>query len=692
MNGCNSRNSMAKRGRFAASMLAALFMLAQTQLVQALVVPGGIYSGKDVQLDFSGPTSVNRGIATPGYSTTLTNFDAFDVEENVRVVFEFLGSDNVGEGDVSIEVESAPDSGTYTPIPLETCFSNLCGELGPQGGFPMQAGYDVNMAFRITYNQAGDFTVRVSVVGASSGNQFASKEINANVLASNVAISNTGPDTADRGVQVAGFSTLVENSGTGAVSENVYLGVEISGPSPLKEGAVTTLMETTPGSGEYVEVPLVACGINLCGDVSAAGGFAVAAGYSATSAMLNTFSSTGAFVLHSRLVGIDTGTEYASDNWPVEVVSNPSRIVIVDGQSQSATIGTEVATVPLVRVEDAGGAPLKGVDVSFTVVSGDGRIDYPSALTDADGLASPGSWTLGATPGTNELLVEIPGIALGPVVFTAKAMAKSEISVEMSSNASHVAYGSTQEHVIVVTNYGPSPANSTAFSVPMPKGYADGSAHWTCFSVNDAHCPAEGSGSGGIIARLDLPAGASAVFVVSATVIGGDDDTERVTLNAQASHWDDVTPGNNFASVETTLVLSRAGFEAGEPGAGNEGQIVSELGTLDGANYIDLALPAEAQGTMRTVAQGYTDLGMHFAIDEIRAGETRLLLLSAAVTGGQTSWTTTLIPPATTRIAIGLAQGGTSTSQTQLLAVGEGITLDVPLGADKKAYVSGVKF
>lgn len=690
MNGCNGRNSMAERGRFAAAVLATLFMFVQAQVASALVVPGGIRSGKDVHLDFAGPASVDRGVVTAGYSMTLSNPDDFDVEEDVRVVFEFLGSDTVREGDVSLEVETAPESGTYAAIPLETCFSNLCGELGPEGGFPMSAGYNATTDMRITFNQAGDFTVRVSVVGTGSGNQFGSVDINATVNAPSVSIANSGPASVERGVQSARFLTLVDNTGTGAVTENVFLGFEIAGPAPLKEGAVTSVMETSPGSGKYTEVPLVACGLNLCGDLSSAGGFAVAAGYSAASAMLNTFSSTGAFVLHTRLVGVDSGTEYASDEWSVEVVSNPAQLDIVQGQSQSATIGTEVATAPLVRVTDAGGLPLKGVDVSFTVLSGGGRVVYTTALTDSDGLASAGAWTLGSTPGNNDLRVETPGLDLEPVTFTAKAIAESNISVEISSNASHVSYGATQEHVIVVSNQGPSPANATTFSVPMPQGYADGSAHWSCYSVNDAQCPSKGDGS--ISATIDLPAGSSAIFVVSATVSGGDGDSESVTLNAQASHWDDVTPGNNFASLKTDLVLTRGGFEAGEPGAGNAGEAVAPLGLLDPANSIELQLPASTNGPMRTIAQGYSDLGTHFSIDEIRAGDTRMLLLSTSATGRATSWTTVVIPSTMTQVAIGLLSDGHSPEQTQLIAVGDRISLEAQFETNKTAIVSGVKF
>lgn len=690
MNGCKGRNGLMKQGQIAAAVLATLFMFVQAQAVHALVVPGGIYSGKDVRLDFGGPTSVDRGIATQGYSSTLTNFDAFDVEENVRLTFEVLGNDDVAEGDVSIEFETAPGSGNFKAMPLTTCFSNLCGELGLEGGFPVEAGYDVTTTFRITYNQAGDYTVRASAVGVDSNNYFASAEINTNVKAPIVSVNGSGPAVVDRGVQASGFAALVENTGTGAVTEDIYLGIEISGPTALKVGQVTSIMETSPGSGEYVDVPFVVCGLNLCGDFGAAGGFAVAAGYAAANAILSTFSSTGAYVINARLVGAGSGTEYATDQWPVEVVSSASQVVITAGQSQSAPVGYDVATIPQVRVEDAGGAPLKGVAVAFSVIIGGGSVDFESVVTDSDGLASPGGWTLGKTPGTNELLVQVPGSDVDSAVFTANALPESKISVEISSNASHVTYGDTQEHVIIVSNHGASPANSVDLAVPMPQAYADGSIRWTCYSVNEAKCPAEGNGSIGTL--LDLPAGASAIFVVSATVTGGDGDSEIVTLHAKVSHPDDYTPGNNFASVDTPLVLSRAGFEAGDPGAGNEGGTVQALGTLDAQNFLGLDLVDPAQGPMRTIAQGYSDRGARFTIDDIHAGDKRVLLLSASNKGSPTNWTAAIVPAGTQRIAIGLAQPGHSLPATRLLAIGEGVALDVALDADKSAEVSAATF
>jgi Tol biopolymer transport system component len=91
--------------------------------------------------------------------------------------------------------------------------------------------------------------------------------------------------------------------------------------------------------------------------------------------------------------------------------------VIVAGDQQQANVCAPVAVVPAVRAE-RGGTALVGVRVSFAVVSGGGTVTGDTAVTDAAGVASVGSWTLGADPGTNTLTARSP-VAASPVSFTA---------------------------------------------------------------------------------------------------------------------------------------------------------------------------------------------------------------------------------------------------------------------------------
>lgn len=97
----------------------------------------------------------------------------------------------------------------------------------------------------------------------------------------------------------------------------------------------------------------------------------------------------------------------------------PTALVIHAGDGQTAPTGTSVAEPVLVRVTGRTGTALAGVQVGFAVTAGGGRVQFAMATTGPDGLASPGSWTLGAA-GPQELRASVEG--LQPVTFTASAI------------------------------------------------------------------------------------------------------------------------------------------------------------------------------------------------------------------------------------------------------------------------------
>jgi hypothetical protein len=108
----------------------------------------------------------------------------------------------------------------------------------------------------------------------------------------------------------------------------------------------------------------------------------------------------------------------------------PTTIAINAGNNQSALAGSTLATNPSVLVTDADGIPVPGVGITFNVASGGGSRTGGSQTTNASGIATVGSWTLGAAPGTNTLTAT-PGVALsgsgpcagGVCTFTATGFA-----------------------------------------------------------------------------------------------------------------------------------------------------------------------------------------------------------------------------------------------------------------------------
>lgn len=76
---------------------------------------------------------------------------------------------------------------------------------------------------------------------------------------------------------------------------------------------------------------------------------------------------------------------------------------VASGDTQTASLGVAVATVPAVIVKDQYGNGVAGTNVTFSVVSGNGTLAGATAATGADGIARVGGWTLGIMIGAQQL-------------------------------------------------------------------------------------------------------------------------------------------------------------------------------------------------------------------------------------------------------------------------------------------------
>lgn len=85
----------------------------------------------------------------------------------------------------------------------------------------------------------------------------------------------------------------------------------------------------------------------------------------------------------------------------------------------TAPPGTEVTELPSVIVRDQRGALQAGVPVTFAVTGGGGTLTGGSATTNSSGIATVGSWTIGAGNGANTLSATSGN--LHAVTFTACA-------------------------------------------------------------------------------------------------------------------------------------------------------------------------------------------------------------------------------------------------------------------------------
>jgi len=163
-------------------------------------------------------------------------------------------------------------------------------------------------------------------------------------------------------------------------------------------GNVTVAFGANPGSGTLSGTTTVkaASGVATFSTItvdSAATGYTLAA------------SSSG-------LAGATSGT--------FNVVLGPSDAALIAGNDQPGLVSFAVNDRPTVRVTDVHGTPVVGLSVTFAVASGGGSATGTATVTNANGVAQIGSWTLGGSAGVNTLSATIAGPAFpgNPAIFT----------------------------------------------------------------------------------------------------------------------------------------------------------------------------------------------------------------------------------------------------------------------------------
>lgn len=177
-------------------------------------------------------------------------------------------------------------------------------------------------------------------------------------------------------------------------------------PVPISPTVVVT-SDGTPAAGDTVvfaiadQVPGPGGGaVTGATPVTDANGFAAVGAWIPGVAGQHMLTATVRGISASKVTFTATATSYS-------VVVHP----IIGTDHQNAVAGTSVALPPEVLVEEVsqteGLVPVVGATVTFVVGEGGGSVTGPVATTDSAGMASVGSWTLGATPGTNTLEVVV---------------------------------------------------------------------------------------------------------------------------------------------------------------------------------------------------------------------------------------------------------------------------------------------
>jgi hypothetical protein len=125
-------------------------------------------------------------------------------------------------------------------------------------------------------------------------------------------------------------------------------------------------------------------------------------------------ASAGVYTIDAVFSGVDPVSFSAT-----ATADLPTRLALVSGDNQSASVGAQLPAPLRVKVTDANGNPVENVGVTWTANTG-GSVSATSTGTDAQGIAEV-TRTLGILPGTYTTTAAVDGLTGSPVTFTSTA-------------------------------------------------------------------------------------------------------------------------------------------------------------------------------------------------------------------------------------------------------------------------------
>ncbi len=299
----------------------------------------------------------------------------------------------------------------------------------------------------------------------------------------------------------------------------------------------------------------------------------------------------------------------------VGVAGQAATLTKVAGDGQSAPAGTAVPVAPQVKVTDVLGAAVANATVTFTVTAGGGSVTGATVQSDVNGLAAVGSWTLGATAGTNALTATVTGVV--PETFTATGTSSGIVATTVTP---------TLDTITAI--------NGTSTLVAQAKnaagGNVTGSFTWTSRAPSIASVDATGKVTG-------LANGST--YVV-ATESGGTRDSALIVVQQKLASIT-VTPASRNLYLGTNYTYTATAVDG--------------LGT---------PLPTNPTFTWTTSAPAVATVDTAGHVAAIGLGTAQIKATSGSVTGvGNLSVITAI-----TRIAVAVDSSGSTKTDTATLS------------------------
>jgi len=198
----------------------------------------------------------------------------------------------------------------------------------------------------------------------------------------------------------------------------------------------------------------------------------------------------------------------------------PGSISVSAGNNQVGAAGAALAESLAVIVRDQGGAPLVGVNVTFSVAAGGGTVSPGSRVTDAGGIAKTRR-TLGPNAGTQT--VNATAGSLAPVQFSAVSQINGAVNIANSTTGAltdTVGAIKAESLTVLVTNQSAAPIQGVTVTWASTGG-----------AVSSASVPTSAAGLSKVRFTYGTGAGNQ---TATATVTGLVGSPVTVTLNGTA--------------------------------------------------------------------------------------------------------------------------------------------------------------
>ncbi len=291
-------------------------------------------------------------------------------------------------------------SSTPTQIPPPVEVSSITIPTLPNGApFQIERGYSLTIS-AIAKNKSG-IVVTVPFVWRSSNEKIVTVDMNGRLAAldtGNVTVFATslGSTSNAVGVKVVWFGAAkietFQFTPPGAVNP---------GATPDSVRALVTNRLGAPVANARVAFAVSGGG----GSVSPA--IATTNGNGVASAEWKLGTLAGANTVTATVLGEDDKVNtFVSPNTVSFALKTFFAISTVDGDAQTGLILSNLPLNPSVKVVDSTGKPRPGVPVTFTPTGG-GRVASAIVATGANGVASPGVWTLGDLAGEQRLIAKV---------------------------------------------------------------------------------------------------------------------------------------------------------------------------------------------------------------------------------------------------------------------------------------------